>query len=367
MKILILGDAPSSHIIKWSNSLSDLGYEITIFSLLNCDQSLYRRNVKVITSEVSVKLKYLSPGNILKFLYIKVLPTIKKLIREEKPDILHSHFASSYGLLGALTNFHPFILSIWGSDVFSFPRKSFFHRKIFKFNLKKADRLLSTSEVMAREILNYTNRDITVTPFGIDTEIFKPGEKINIFNGEVDFVVGTIKGLEEIYGIEYLIEAYCQVKQNLPKLSIKLVIVGTGSLEDKLRSLVKTKNLESDVLITGKVSYSEVQKYHNLLDIYLALSIYDDESFGVAILEASACEKPVIVSNVGGLPEVVVENVTGFIIPPKNSESAAEKMLELINNSELRKKFGIAGRKRVIEHYSWNICLQKMIDVYKSV
>jgi len=367
MKILILGDAPSSHIIKWANAFSDKGHQIYVFSLQKSDTSQYRKDIKIICKEISAKLKFLNGGNFLKLLYLLTLPVIKKLIKEIKPDILHAHYASSYGLLGSLTKFHPYVLSIWGADVFSFPQKSIFHKQIFNFNIRAADKILSTSEVMAKEIRKYTSRQIFITPFGIDIEIFKPGNKVKLIKGEFDFVIGTIKGLEEIYGIEYLIDAYCIVKERLKPTIIKLVIVGGGSLEKKIKSLVVEKNLTDDIILTGKVNYSEIQSYHNLLDIYIALSIYDDESFGVAILEASACEKPVIVSDVGGLPEVVEKNKTGFVVPARNAESAAEKIIELINNKELRIKFGQAGRERVIKHYNWEICLQKMFDIYESV
>lgn len=367
MKILILGDAPSSHIIKWANALSDKGHQIYVFSLLKSNGSQYREDVKIIYKEISTKLKYLSSGNFIKLIYLLALPVIKKIIKEIKPDILHAHYASSYGLLGSLTKFHPYVLSVWGTDVFNFPLKSFFHKNIFNFNLRMADTILSTSEVMAKEIKKYTGKQILVTPFGIDINIFKPGNKVNLIKGEFDFVIGTIKGLEEMYGIEYLIDAYCIVKERLKPLKIKLLIVGGGSLENKIRSLIIEKKLLDEIILTGKVNYSDIQNYHNLLDIYIALSIYDDESFGVAILEASACGKPVLVSNVGGLPEVVENNKTGFIVPPRNAESAAEKIIELINNEELRTKFGQAGRERVITHYNWEICVQKMLDIYESV
>lgn len=367
MKILILGDAPSSHIIKWANSLSDRGHRIYVFSLLKSDSSQFRNEIKIIERQISTRLKFLGGGNYLKLLYLLTLPVINKLIKEINPDVLHAHYASSYGLLGSLTKFHPYILSIWGGDVYSFPQKSFLHKQIFNFNLKSADKILSTSEVMAKEISKYTNKQIFVTPFGIDIKTFKPESKIKLIEGEFDFLIGTIKGLEEIYGIEYLIDAYCIVKEKLKNKKIKLVIVGTGSLENKIKSLIAERSLSGEIMLTGKINYSEIQNYHNLLDIYIALSIYDDESFGVAILEASACGKPVVVSNVGGLPEIVENGVTGFVVPARDAESAAQKILELINNKDLRLKLGQAGRERVVKNYDWEMCLQKMLDIYKSV
>ncbi len=367
MKILILGDAPSSHIIKWANGLFKEGHEIIIFSLLRGGQSQYKNGIKIIYLESSSKLKLLSTGNLFKVFYLLAFPAVKRLIKEIQPDILHAHYASSYGLLGALANFHPFILSIWGADIFSFPKKSFLHRYIFNFNLRVADKILSTSQIMAKEIKKYTNKEIIVTPFGIDINTFKPGNKVDKIKGEFDFIIGTIKGLEEIYGIEYLIEAYCIVRAKLKDVKIKLLIVGGGSLEEKINKLIIEKKLSDDIILSGKIDYSEIHKYHNLLNIYIALSIFDDESFGVAILEASACGKPVIVSDVGGLPEVVENEITGYVVPVRDVERAAEKIIGLINNEKLRNDLGRAGRERVVKFYNWDTCIQQMITIYKSV
>jgi len=102
------------------------------------------------------------------------------------------------------------------------------------------------------------------------------------------------------------------------------------------------------------------------LDIYVAVSIEDSESFGVAILEASACETPVIVSNVGGLPEVVDNNITGFVIPHSNVEILVEKM-ELLLDEDLRKKLGKAGRERVLTHFNLRDNLEQMVDNYNKI
>jgi len=113
-------------------------------------------------------------GNITKLSYLMTLPSVNRAIHSFKPDLVHAHFASSNGLLGALANFHPFIVSVWGSDIFDFPEVSPVHRAIMRFNLSKADRLLSTSMVMARQTSKFTDKHIDVTPFGVDTRQFSP-------------------------------------------------------------------------------------------------------------------------------------------------------------------------------------------------
>ena len=91
-----------------------------------------------------------------------------------------------------------------------------------------------------------------------------------------------------------------------------------------------------------------------------------EESFGVSVIEASACEKPVVVSDVGGLPEVVEDNVTGFVIPKKNVDLLTDRIEKLLLDSELRIKLGQNGREKVKREFEWEICVDKMIGIYKK-
>lgn len=190
---------------------------------------------------------------------------------------------------------------------------------------------------MAKETKLYTNKDIEVTPFGIDMEQFKSMEVESLFDKD-DIVIGTVKTLEDKYGIEYLIKAFKIVSDKYPDLPLKLLIVGGGSLEGSLKSLVKELNLEDKTIFTGKVPFKDVPKYHNMLSVSASVSIVNSESFGVAIIEASSCAKPVVVSNVGGLPEVVEDGVSGFVVPSRDPQKTAEAIEKLVLDKNLRKK-----------------------------
>ena len=104
-----------------------------------------------------------------------------------------------------------------------------------------------------------------------------------------------------------------------------------------------------------------------MLDVFVSLSIEDSESFGVAVIEASACEKPVVVSRVGGFPEVVENNVTGIIVEKENVKEAADAMLKLIKDKYLREEMGKAGRKRVIKYFNWDENVTQMLNIYRQV
>jgi glycosyltransferase involved in cell wall biosynthesis len=365
MKLLLLADPNSVHTIKWAKSLADNDIEIVIFGLGDFTVDDYKgiNNIRVKTLNQTIDVE---DGKWHKIKYLYALPIIKKIIREFKPDIVHAHYATSYGLLGALSGLSPFVLSVWGSDVFDFPHKSFLHKSILKFNLKKADKILSTSQVMAKETKIYTNKEIEVTPFGIDMEQFKT-MKIESLFAENDIVIGTVKSLQEKYGIEYLIKAFKILSDKYVNLPLKLLIVGSGELEKNLKKLAEDLSIQDKTIFTGKVPFIDVPKYHNMLSVSVSVSVSNSESFGVAIIEASACAKPVVVSNVGGLPEVVEDGVTGIIVPPRNPKITAKAIEKLILDQNLRTQMGTAGRERVRRLYNWKDNVKQMMKVYNEV
>lgn len=359
MRVLLLSDANSAHTIKWVVGLTNKGIDVCLWSFSAPKDNIYNhiKNLSIVHPGGNMnRNSYLAKAK-----YLFALSNLKKTIRKYKPDILHAHYASSYGLLGRLSKFHPFIISVWGSDIFVFPKKNFFFKEIIMGNFKSADVILSTSHVMAVETEKYTNKQIEVTPFGINLDIFTPQDHQG--EGKV-FTVGTVKALEDTYGIIYLIRAFDLFRKMFPGDRLKLLIVGGGSQEANYKSLVKDLNLEESCTFTGAVPYKDVPYYQSMLDVAVFLS--DNESFGVSAIEAGALQKAVIVSNVGGLPEVVMDNVTGIVVPPQDPQAAADAMAELYLNPNLRKGMGIAGRERVKKMYNWEDNLDLMIKIYQK-
>lgn len=344
------------------------GVSICIFGLSGCEPSIYQNddNIQVYTLGLDSSLTSSPMGSISKLQYLKALPFVKRIVKQIKPDIVHAHFATSYGLLGALAGFHPFVLSVWGADIFDFPKKSPLHRALVKFNLDRADKILSTSRVMAVETGRYTGRSVEVTPFGIDLEIFKPLPVESLFKPN-DIVIGTVKALEPKYGVDDLIRAFKLVVERYPHLSLRLLIVGGGSQQTGLEALARELGIYDLTTFTGRIPYNRVPVFHNMMSIFVSLSVLDSESFGVAVIEASACEKPVVVSNVGGLPEVVRENVTGFIVPPRRPDLAAAAIGRLVEDEQLRIKLGGAGRQHVSRNYDWPDNVAQMLKIYHQV
>ena len=157
MKLLLLSDANSIHTQKWVESLYHKGLKIKLFSFIKPHkhiQNNYKKmNINVLSSDLNSKIKNLRQPNLSKMRYLKSIPILKKTIKSFKPNILHAHYASSYGVIGSLIGFKPFILSVWGSDVYYFPKKNLLNGFILKQVIKSADIICSTSNPMKKLII----------------------------------------------------------------------------------------------------------------------------------------------------------------------------------------------------------------------
>lgn len=362
MKILLLSDLSSSHTIKWANALTATGIEIILFGFNKYDKTQFSDSIQIFSLNTPEFIASKLNGNFLKFYYIKALPKLFGILRQIKPDILHAHYVASYGLVGALSHFHPMITSVWGIDILKFPNYSSLHKRLVEFALKKSDYVFATSEYLKTHTQLYTDKLISLTPFGVNTNIFKPDSTCQ--NGD-EIVIGTIKNLENKYGIDFLIKVFAELKFRIPNVKLKLLIVGGGSLRSNLEKLAEELSIRDYVEFTGHIPHNRIAAYHNKIDIACYFS--NVESFGVSVLESSACEKPVVVSDVGGLPEVVQKNQTGFVVNSCDIKMAVDAIKKLILDKQLRLHFGKEGRNMVKNLFEEKDCVNRMINLYNDI
>lgn len=353
-KLLLLGDVNSIHLIKWIKALAT-DYDVGVFSFNGVFEATKHQ-----LSHLAVQYYCLESGTkSSKWVYPFQLNRLRKTIQLFQPHLIHAHYASSYGLFAALCAKKNLIVSAWGSDIFEFPKKSMLHRSIITYVFHKASVLLSTSKAMAEEMKNYTAKEIAITPFGVDTRQFKPSDAVS---ENKPFIVGTVKSLEDVYGIDMLIRAFGAFHRKFPDSTCH--IYGKGTKLAEYQELVSTLELGDYVKFKGYISNDTVPLVLNSMDVFCALS--RSESFGVAVLEASSCGLPVIVSNIGGLREVVEHEHTGFLVDGHNLDEISNKILYFAQHRAAKTEMGRAGRAWVEEHYSWEKSVQVMKSIYAS-
>ncbi len=356
MKILILSNSNSEHTQKWAINLAQKGFEIGIFSFKRCETDIYkyRDNVKILYEPKEQKghLSFLN-----KFSYLFLLGKLKRAIKEFEPDVLHAHYVSSYGLLGALSGFKNFVVSAWGSDILEFPQKNMLFENIVQFVLKKAKRITVSSDFLQREISIYTTKKVVVIPFGIDTRNFSPEE-----NQNRELVFCSTKHLEKVYNVEIIIRAFKLLRD--VHGNVKLKIAGDGTQSNTLQELCRHLNLNKHVEFLGRIPNGEVPGLLNSSDVLI--NIPDNESFGVSVVEAMACKKGVIVSNIPAFETLVHDKKNGFKIDPVKIETLYLAMEKYVLNRDLIELHGEANRKKVEQEFDLATSVYQMGTIYQE-
>ena len=355
MKICFVGPASSSHIVKWCNWFCNRGHEVHVISFTQGEiQSVIVHHVDVSVDADSSdikKLKYLISGR-----------KIRQFVDLIKPDIVSVHYASSYGVAVALSGLKGYILSVWGSDIYAFPKKSFLHRLLLQFSLYKADCLLSTSQAMSDEAAQYTKKSFLITPFGVDMEMFNPKKRTRTQDDQ-KLVIGTVKTLSKLYGIDYLLKAAAIVVKHNPEIDLSIKIAGDGPNAEEYRELSKKLGIAERTFFLGRISQESAAIEWANMDIGIIPSVLY-ESFGVAAVEAEASGIPVIVTDVGGLIEVTVPGESSIVVPRQNEEAIAKAIIELWSDTGKKRQMGTAGREYAKEHYELNNCFNNIESIF---
>lgn len=356
MRICFVGPSESSHIIKWCDWFNSHGHEVHVISFTDH---------KIVSAQVHTVSIGVDPnGNELqKIKYMLTGKRIKRIIDEIKPDVINAHYATSYGVAMALSGIKNYILSIWGSDIFEFPQKSPLHKVLLKFSLKNAPYLFSTSRAMADEAHKYVNRKIYITPFGVDMDNFSPAKRTRLDNDDA-FIIGTVKGLNDNYGIKYILMAASEVV-NSTHINLKLRIAGKGDKEQEYRALAKDLGVDDITNWLGYIPQEQASIEWANMDIAVIPSIR--ESFGVSAVEAQACATPVIISDIPGLMEATEPGRSSVVVKSTNYHQIAESIKDLYYNKEKRLEMGFYGRQFAKQNYEINKCFKKIENYYNKI
>ena len=344
MKIAMIGQFPPHiggvgvHIHTLAKKLVKEGHEVYVITYPH-------KNIKDIDGIHVIGTKGINiPGFRALLFYLNAKKALKKLVKEEKIDIIHGHFLFPAGLsaveIGKSENIKTYVTA-HGSDMFETYKKHIFMRPIIKKVLTQADVVLAVSNSLKNEILQTKikgiNEKTRIYWNSVDITKFKPNNDY-LFKKEMKInkpIVLYVGNVIKRKNVQALIEA-----KKIAKTDYALVIVGDGSFLEKLKEIVAKENMD-DVIFTGpKNNINEIIPSCELL-VLPSLS----ESFGLVLIEALACSKPVIGSNLGGITDIITEDV-GFLIDPKDPNNISEKIDEILSNKDLKSKFEKNARKR---------------------
>lgn len=294
---------------------------------------------------------------------------VRKLIKDIKPDIIHAHYIGGYGWLGALTGFHPFVASVWGSDILIEPKISRIKNVLTKYTLKKADLITCDGENTNKTIADIVDSEkINLIYHGVDTKLFSRDEKEESIGGakweDNSNIVISIRNLYQIYDIVTLIKSIPFVIEQVP--NAKFIIAGSGIEENNLKALAEKLMVSDCILFIGKIQHKNLHTYFSSASVYVSTSL-SDGGIAVSTVEAMSCGLAPIVTDVGDNKIWIHNDENGYVIPIKSPKSLAEKIVYLLRNKNIRLKFGEFNRNLVKNKADYYKEMEKMQCLYDSL
>ena len=361
MRICLIADASSIHTQKWVRYFAERGHELHLISRRPPEAGAVKGLdlYSLASFRCPVLLRYPYDG-------IKV----RRLIGRIKPDILHAHYAVGYGLLGALSGFHPFVLSVWGSDILVAPRQSKVYEVTVKLAIRRADAIHCSAGHMIAPLLELgaASDKIKLVYFGVDTQKFVPLQGKEQLRRELGIsdspTVISLRSLEPIYDIGTLISSVPVVLTEIPEA--QFLLVGGGSQEARLKEQAESLGVCRSVRFIGQVPNDELPKYLNASDIYVSTSL-SDGGLAASTAEAMACGLPVIITDFGDNRKWVEDGTNGFLVPLKDPGALASRMITLLRDKELRARFGRINRQMIEERNDWQKEMGKVEELYQAL
>ena len=356
MRIVMVANATAVHLRRWAAAYRDAGHDVTVVSIRSSEiPGVDVRTVCVGPTN--------SPSTVWTLLsYAKLALSVRRIIRSCDPDVVNPHFVTTSGTLARIAGVHPIVLTAWGSDIVPADghRARPLVRRINRWAIGGAERVTAASRFLADWVRRTApDASVEVVPFGVDTAVFRPlGEG----DGDVQ-VVGVVKSLEHRYGIDGFIRAIPKVLRTVP--DARFVIAGGGTLGPSLHALAAELGVSDRLTFLGRVPHEDVPSVVAGLSVAVNPTVVP-ESFGVAVLEASSCAVPVVATDVGGVPEVCVDRVTGIMVRPNDPGQMAAAIVELLGDASLRSSMGDAGRRYVVANFEWSVTVDRMLTVLQE-
>ena len=218
--------------------------------------------------------------------------------------------------------------------------------------LRKADRVVVVSKELGDLAgkMGVPKKKTVYIPNGVDTRFFHPN-----VSGKYDYDALFFGGIKWQKGLDYLVDAIKTLKGY--GINVRVAIAGNGPYLQELVKRIHSRNIEGDVFILGELDIYRLREviWRSKIIIFPSVS----EGLPCSLLEAMACSKPMIATSVGGMKEVIKNEVNGILVPPRNSEAIAKSIVRLLRDGKTLSKLSEKARETIIGEYTWEKISEK--------
>ena len=355
----------SSHDQRFLTSLSKTDYDVYYLRLEN------KKNINIEKSlpENIIILPELLQDNEFRLRKTpEVIKSLKSVLRETRPDIIHAGPIHSCAFLVALTKYHSLISMSWGSDMLVESEKDIFFRLITWYTLKRTSLFLGDCEAVKNKAIKfgYPEKRIVIFPWGINLNIFKPGRNSLIrqkLGWDEQFVLLSLRSWEKIYGVEVVAKAFVKAAKIEPDL--RLFLLGSGSYKDLIKKIIHGAGVEDRVSFPGVIDQEDLPSYYQTADLYLSASFSDGSS--VSLMEALGSGLPVLVSDIVGNKEWINSGENGWLFRTGDEEDLAKKIIDIYHRRSTFPQIGEKARETAEQKANWDNNFLKLLSAYRIV
>jgi len=300
-----------------------------------------------------------------------VVPGISGYVKGRSSEIIHAHSPPPFPAYFAARHAKRLVLTYHCDEEIQTPIGGFIvwlYRNTFgRYTVKKAKKIIASTQSYARTSKLLWNREVEIVPMAVDTESFRYVDSSSLRRdltergllGKDEKVVLFVGRLVAHKGLEEIVASAAEV-------DAKYLICGDGPLKKRIEAEITALGLESKVKLMGGISDELLAPYYSLCDVFVLPSHSRLEAFGIVLLEAMACGKPIIASDIPGSRELVIEGYNGLLAEPLNASDLAEKINSILSDRKKAEEMGKNGRKLVEERYSWNKITGEIIRIYNE-
>jgi L-malate glycosyltransferase len=339
-------------------------YSVSYLRLENCGQSLEDRplppEIKQISWAGGIKPARLRDS-------LRLLLSLQQVIQDEQPEIIQAGPLQTAGLLVALTGFRRLVSMSWGYDLLIDAERNWLWRWATRFTLRRSAAMVGDcATIRQRAIQNGMHPARIVTfPWGVNLAHFSPGVEQDLrarqgWNPD-HFVLLSTRGWAPIYGVEELARGFVMAARERPQL--RLVMLGGGPQAARLRQIFQQGGVLDSVRFPGQVRQVDLPRYYRMADLYVSASHSDGSS--ISLLEALACGRVVLVSDIPGNQEWVNPGEQGWWFREGDPVDLASKIVEAVDRRAELINMGIQSRQTAEQRADWELNFPRLFAAYQ--
>jgi L-malate glycosyltransferase len=310
----------------------------------------------------------------------RLTASLKQVIRDTKPHLIHAGPVQTCAFLAALTGFRPLLTMSWGFDLMEDVNRNTWWQNVTRYVLRRSAFFVSDAEVTRQKAIRYGMKPdrTTVFPWGVDLAHFSPaGGHPSRSQSPVEkagkapaskrakpapLVLLCNRSWEPRYGVDILARAFVRVAQEQDNVS--LLLLGGGSLAQHLRQILMNGGVLDRVQFAGQISQTDLPRWYHMADLYISPSHVDGSS--VSLMEALACGVPTLISDIPANREWITDRVNGWLFPDGDAGALAERILEVIKEPAELARIARAGRRTAEARADWPRNFSVLLQAYRA-